>query len=60
MSKVYTVLSGCALMLALCGTAAAQGIPTVPTGAPVAGPLGLGLLTLAVAGTGAVVLRRKK
>lgn len=35
-------------------------IPQVPTGAPVSGPVGLGLLTLAVAGGGALLLRRKK
>jgi hypothetical protein len=35
-------------------------IPGVPTGAPVSGPIGLGLLALAVAGGGALMIRRRK
>lgn len=42
-------------------TLLSQGIiPGVPAGAPVSGPIGLGLLALAVAGGGALMIRRKK
>lgn len=56
--RKLTAISAATLMLSA-GSAFAQSIPQVPAGAPAAGVVGLGLLTLAVAGGGAYLLRRK-
>jgi hypothetical protein len=48
-----------ALTTFVAGSTAYAQIPTVPTGAPVAGPLALAALAVVAAGVGAVALRRK-